>query len=51
MSNFSFISFEHADVEILMRMKIGNTAVSDIESSSVILKTWQKEPEKKNANL
>ena len=33
-------------VTILMRMKMGHTAVSDIESSSVTLKTWRKEPEK-----
>ena len=32
-----------------MRMKRGHTAVSDIESTSVALKTWRKEPEKHTA--
>ena len=32
---------------MLMRMKMGRTVVCDIESSSMTLKTWRKEPEKK----
>ena len=36
---------------ILVRMKMGHTAVSDIESSSVTLKTLRKEPEKNTVIL
>ena len=33
-------------VTILIRMKTGHTAASDIESSSVTLITWREDPEK-----
>ena len=36
---------------ILKRMKMGHIAVSDIESSSVTLKTWRKEPEENTVIL
>ena len=37
--------------KIFIRKKLGHTAVSAIEASSVTLQTWQKEPVENTVNL
>ena len=37
--------------KIFIRKKLGHTAVSAIQASSVTLLIWQKEPEEKTVNL